>query len=192
MPIKGARAGSRKRTSREGTGAGNTDSHTQEQEEWDQASQLKAQSRGGQERGGIKSKTGQAPVDGARDKNGIAQGKNGPEPGDPLRPGPSQAEQPTAEQHPRSSRRSSRAPATNKSSHKTLPVKADHSQGLTANLPDSRTGSGAGHTQDTRGPRAFHHNEDDSTHLNQAYVERVLAMGQLNGPVNYPKYLPHQ
>ena len=71
-------------------------------------------------------------------------------------------------------------------------VKADHNQDMAANFQDSRTGSGAGHSGDTRGPRAFNYNEDDSTHLNQAYVERVLAMGQQMPPVNYPQYLQQQ
>ena len=73
-------------------------------------------------------------------------------------------------------------------------MKADHNQGLAVNFPDSRTGSGAGHTGDNRGPRAFQYNEDDSTHLvNPGYVERVLAMDrQLNAPVNYAKYSPQQ
>ena len=49
-------------------------------------------------------------------------------------------------------------------------------------IPGSRTGSGGWRPGEPRGIRAFNYNEDDSTNLNQSYVDRVLGLPQNSIP----------
>jgi hypothetical protein len=67
-------------------------------------------------------------------------------------------------------------------SKRTLDAKSGRSQAQQVSIPGSRTGSGGWRPGEPRGIRAFNYNEDDSTHLNQSYVERVLSLAQNNVP----------
>lgn len=149
------RGSGHKRSSREG---GHTESRTLDHEEWESAAPLRAQGRPGPD-GGVNQPRAQGGAGGQQSRPGDMTGTGGFPGGDATL-----------------GRGSKQGPRNGA-------IRADHGQGGVGHTHDSRSASGTGHRSENRGPRAINYNEDGSTHLNQSYVDKVLAMGQPNAPI---------